>query len=71
MNWSEEIQLLDDVVKQIRLTRPEHSRITNALQGLRHYIITLEAKIKSNDKTGIKEKTFKNPSFNGNIKTSV
>ena len=71
MNWSEEIQLLDDVVKQIRLTRPEHSRITNALHGLRHYIISLEAKNQSYDKSTVEGKTQKNINTNGHVTQNV
>jgi hypothetical protein len=71
MKWPEQIEVIDTVIKQIRLSRAEHDHIFNCLQGLRHTILSLEAQNKDNDKAGVtKEKTF-NVGINGNIETGL
>lgn len=71
MTWQQQIETLDNVLKEIKLSRPDHNILFNCLAGLRHTILTLEAKKSDNDKGTTEEEALKNFDFNGHLKKSL
>ena len=63
--WNEDILIIDNVFKSLQLTRSEHSKLSNILSGLQHYILTIEAKLKEHDKSTIKPEAKKEFNTNG------